>query len=236
MTVRYCRRCQAETERNAGGACKACASAATTAWRRANPAKAKEVMAAHYAANRDAVNAASAAWRSANADKVKATKAAYRAAHSDEIKAKRAAYYAANKEKAKSDAAAWYRENTDKAAACRSAWAKANPSKAGAYKAAWRKANPEAVRVFGQNRKATKRKNGGVLSTGLSSKLFKLQRGKCACCGLPLGKNYHLDHIMPLALGGLHVDTNMQLLRQRCNNQKSAKHPVDFMQSRGFLL
>ena len=38
------------------------------------------------------------------------------------------------------------------------------------------------------------------------------------------------------ALGGLNADSNMQLLRAECNLQKSAKHPVDFMQSRGFLL
>lgn len=41
---------------------------------------------------------------------------------------------------------------------------------------------------------------------------------------------------MPLALGGANEDWNIQLLRQRCNNQKKAKHPVDFMQSKGYLL
>jgi 5-methylcytosine-specific restriction endonuclease McrA len=52
----------------------------------------------------------------------------------------------------------------------------------------------------------------------------------------PLGDNYHLDHITPITLGGSNTDDNMQLLRQRCNNQKYNKHPIDFMQSRGFLL
>jgi 5-methylcytosine-specific restriction endonuclease McrA len=51
-----------------------------------------------------------------------------------------------------------------------------------------------------------------------------------------LGDNYHLDHIVPLAIGGTNTDDNIQLLRQKCNQQKSAKHPIDFMQSRGFLL
>lgn len=55
-------------------------------------------------------------------------------------------------------------------------------------------------------------------------------------CGKPLGDAYHLDHVMPLALGGSNTDDNMQLLRDRCNLQKHAKHPVDFMQERGFLL
>lgn len=77
---------------------------------------------------------------------------------------------------------------------------------------------------------------GQRLSKGLREKLMASQRGLCVCCGEILGENAHLDHIMPIALGGSNTDDNMQLLRQRCNNQKHAKHPVDFMQSRGFLL
>jgi 5-methylcytosine-specific restriction endonuclease McrA len=86
------------------------------------------------------------------------------------------------------------------------------------------------------NRKARERANGGILSVGLAEKLFELQKGKCACCGQPLGEKYHMDHILPIVLGGPNEDWNIQLLRQRCNQQKHAKHPVDFMQSRGFLL
>lgn len=105
---------------------------------------------------------------------------------------------------------------------------------------AWRKNNIERVRSFKrineQNRRARKRENGGVLSKGLTERLFKLQRGKCACCKQPLGDDYHLDHIMPIALGGVNEDWNMQLLASFCNIQKHAKHPIEFMQSKGFLL
>lgn len=45
-----------------------------------------------------------------------------------------------------------------------------------------------------------------------------------------------MDHIMPLALGGTNTDDNIQLLCPTCNRSKHAKHPVDFMQQRGFLL
>jgi 5-methylcytosine-specific restriction endonuclease McrA len=45
-----------------------------------------------------------------------------------------------------------------------------------------------------------------------------------------------MDHIIPLALGGTNTDDNIQLLRAKCNKQKGAKHPIDFMQQRGFLL
>lgn len=152
-------------------------------------------------------------------------------------KARRTAKYrASHPEKVKAGIDAWRIENKTKANASSTSWAAANPEKVLASSAAWKKSNKQAVHIHNQNRRARKRASGGSLSKGLSEKLFTLQRGKCACCKQPLGNDYHLDHIVPLALGGTNTDDNMQLLRQRCNNQKGAKHPVDFMQSRGFLL
>jgi 5-methylcytosine-specific restriction endonuclease McrA len=157
----------------------------------------------------------------ANPERKKAYSRAYRAKNPEKVKAHLRAYYAANKEKLKVKMAAYNALNIETIAIAN---------------AAWRKANPEALRILTQNRRAKKRANGGTLSSGLSAKLFKLQRGKCACCGLPLGDDFHLDHVFPSALGGPNIDDNMQLLRKRCNLQKRAQHPVDFMQSRGFLL
>lgn len=137
-----------------------------------------------------------------------------------------AAYYVANREQVNAANKKYRAENLDKTRAVNLKW-----------KAAWQKANPEACRISSHNYRASKRSNGGRLSHGLSDKLIKLQRGKCACgCGQSLGTDYHRDHIMPLALGGTNTDDNIQLLRKLCNLQKSAKHPVDFMQERGFLL
>ena len=61
-------------------------------------------------------------------------------------------------------------------------------------------------------RRARKRENGGILSKGLSDRLFKLQKGKCPCCNQPLGENYHLDHVLPLALGGTKTEIRAQFL------------------------
>lgn len=102
--------------------------------------------------------------------------------------------------------------------------------------AKYRAANSAACRINEQNRRARKRATNGKLSKDIAEKLFTLQRGKCACCRTPLGDNYHRDHHMPLALGGTNTDDNIQLLCPTCNLQKSAKHPIDFMQQRGFLL
>ena len=98
----------------------------------------------------------------------------------------------------------------------------------------WIARNPGYSHVNNQNRRV--KTAGQKLSKNLADRLFASQKGKCVCCGLSLGDNYHLDHIMPLALGGPNIDSNMQLLRGICNRKKQAKHPIDYMQSRGFLL
>lgn len=140
------------------------------------------------------------------------------------------------KEKIKAYSIEYYKKNADKKKAYARNWLFENKARALVTKSAYRKANPEQHKIGKHNRKAKILLSGGTLSKGLSAKLFKLQNGKCACCSKPLGNNFHLDHIMPLALGGCNDDRNIQLLTGTCNLQKNAKHPVDFMQQRGFLI
>lgn len=186
----------------------------------------------YYAANREKCRTNNLVYRAANLDKIKHSTVAYRAANIEKSKATKAAWKAANPEKYKARRAAYHLANKYKCRASAAAWRAANPEKV----AAWLKANPDVARMHSQNRRARKRENGGKLSKDIARRLFILQKGRCPCCALPLGDNYHLDHIMPLALGGSNSDENMQLLRAICNLQKSAKHPLIFMQSKGFLL
>ncbi len=84
-----------------------------------------------------------------------------------------------------------------------------------------------------------KRRRGrkiGRLPRGTIKRIGDLQRWRCAACVVVIKTGYHVDHIMPLALGGEHSPSNIQLLCGPCNLRKSAKHPVRFMQERGFLL
>lgn len=147
------------------------------------------------------------------------------------------AWKTANATKVKEAKSRWQKENPDKARAIKAKYRAANKDKVKEISDKWRSANPEALRINKHNRRALVRASGGKLSHGLELRLFKLQRGKCACgCKQPLGDDYHLDHIMPLALGGTNTDDNIQLLKARCNLQKNAKHPADFMRQRGYLL
>ena len=189
-----------------GRRCNPCNRAISYAWNKANPEKAKAIHAAYYSKNSVRINADKSASIKANPEKAATFWKKYRACNKEKLKAKDAAYYILNKDKI----------------VLRSV--------------AWAKANPKVRRIAVHNYRAQKRANGGKLSKGLSAKLFKLQQGKCPCCSKPLGDNYHLDHIMPIKRGGVNEDWNIQLLRQQCNNQKCAKDPITFMQSKGFLI
>jgi len=249
--IKFCNKCQSDTERYGRGECKPCTKASQAAYRTANPEKRKAANSAYRAANPEKVRAGRAAWYAANLEKSKAWMAAWYASNKEKAKADNAKWHAANPDKGKAYAAAYRAANPEKrraiGAAYRAAnpernrqrvaaWSAANPERHAALKAAWAADNPEAIRIHQQNRRARKLENGGTLSKGLSAKLFNLQRGKCPCCNKPLGDDFHLDHITPLARGGSNTDNNIQLLRASCNRQKSAQDPVQFMQQRGFLI
>lgn len=223
--TRFCPKCQAETERNPSNICKLCKKKSDAAYRIANKEKLKIAKAAYRLAtkllNPNKAKEYHVAWVTNNRDKMRAYKTAWKKANQDKVKTADDAYRAANRNKERARSVAYYAKNTEKAKASN---------------AAWKAANPEARRIQVQNYRAKKRTNGGILSKGLAAKLFKLQNGKCPCCHQTLGDNYQLDHIVPIALGGSNTDDNIQLLRSICNLQKNAKHPIDFMQQRGFLL
>lgn len=130
-------------------------------------------------------------------------------------------YYSKNKEKAKEYSKKYNEENKE--------FIKELSAK-------YRKNNPEKIRIHNRNSKSRKKNAPGKMSKDIVSRLMVLQKGKCTACNKKLNNDYHLDHIIPLALGGTNFDSNIQLLHSICNKRKQAKHPVDFMQSLGFLL
>lgn len=98
----------------------------------------------------------------------------------------------------------------------------------------WSKANLDLLRDKSARRRA--KTNGGRLSRGIAQKLLRLQKGRCVACSADIRSGYQIDHIVPIALGGSHVDSNIQLLCPRCNRKKGAKDPIRFAQENGRLL
>lgn len=209
------------TVRHKNGKCKACADAYAAKYRAENKEKIAAEQAAYRAANRESAKERSQAWRDANQD------------HTKEFFKKR---YEQNSEALKAVARERYRANPQKMREAKAQERRAHPERVVAAHARYRVKHADALRVRYQEKRAKRRLAPGTLSKGIAKRLFTLQKGLCPCCREPLGERYHLDHIIPLAAGGSNTDDNIQLLRSKCNQQKSAKHPIDFMQSRGFLL
>ncbi len=95
------------------------------------------------------------------------------------------------------------------------------------------RANTEKVREWTQKRRGA---YTGRLPKGTIKRIGDAQRWLCAACKCDIRNAFHKDHIVSLASGGKHEPSNIQLLCPPCNLKKSASHPVDFMQSMGYLL
>jgi hypothetical protein len=90
---------------------------------------------------------------------------------------------------------------------------------------------------YKRTRRAREKGSFGSFSVAEEKALYLKQGGKCAVCLKRVeSKTYHRDHIVPLARGGSNLIGNIQILCRSCNMEKRDRDPIEFMQSRGFLI
>lgn len=73
-----------------------------------------------------------------------------------------------------------------------------------------------------QRRELARTTDDGTITHLAITVMIKKQKERCAFCGTTL-RNYHMDHIMPLAKGGKHGIENIQILCENCNRKKEQK-------------
>ena len=221
--MKTCIRCRAEFEANR---CPECQKVRNKKYKELHKERLKSVTAIYIVNNKEKVQKEASVR-----GKIKYQE------NKEEIKLKQRLYLDKNREIVNARKAVYRANNKDKIYAYNKVWEKANIEKVRGYKNGWSLANPDKRAIIKNNRRARILAVGGVLSSGLYANLFILQKGICVVCKCALKKgSTHLDHIKPISRGGSNTDDNIQLLCQPCNNSKGAKDPIDFMQSRGFLL
>lgn len=162
-------------------------------------------------------------WQKANPDKMKAGKKRYRS------KPEKKALEKATRKK-------WYQANTEIEKRKVAEYSKKNAEKVAKKNKEWRRRNMPKVLAWNRNRKARLKNLEGRHTKADIGKLFNNQKGKCIVCFKSLLDGYHVDHIQPMARGGSNWPSNLQLLCPPCNLDKRARDPIEFMQSRGFLI
>lgn len=103
-------------------------------------------------------------------------------------------------------------------------------------KKAWREANKESIAEYMakwelQNRDIryalTAKRNYQIASGSVEpinrNLVWERDAGICGICGDSVEGKWHMDHIIPLSLGGSHTYDNVQVSHPRCNIQKSNK-------------
>jgi 5-methylcytosine-specific restriction endonuclease McrA len=94
-----------------------------------------------------------------------------------------------------------------------------------------RKKKAEYERARRQNRRA----GGGSICVDDISEIKNSQRNMCAECNAGITA-FHVDHIIPIKLGGSSEKGNLQILCPTCNLKKGAKDPLDWAKENGRLL
>lgn len=249
--MRYCKKCDEQTDRYKSGQCRPCALKRNHEayeknkskyleqqknYRAENAQKIRDYRIKYKDENRERINEKNRLYRESNKDQILARRRRRWAENKASIAEKRRAYRSANRKIIADQEKRYAEKNKGKLADRRRKSYEKNKESISEYKKANRTRLNEMARLHNQNRRARK-KSTGVISRERVGRLIVLQKNRCACCKCDLRESgYHLDHIMPLALGGTNTDGNTQLLCPTCNLQKNARHPVDFMRQKGFLI
>lgn len=129
-----------------------------------------------------------------------------------------------------------YHKNPAKERAWNRRWREANMNRVRLKEAEYHKKHPLFRRVKEAVRRARKLSSAGAYTASDIRTLLIRQKQKCVYCLRSIAKGFHVDHFLPLALGGSNDISNIQLLCPSCNMHKSSKDPIIFARQIGLLL
>lgn len=175
-------------------------------------------------------------WRLAHPEESIETKRAYREAHREELRAKANAYYethlegrhvynaaiyAAHRVEQLASAHVYYRLHRTERIAASGAWRKSHPEKRRAYGCTYRARHPHEIAERTRRRQARIR---GAMISPIDLEAIKVRdRMRCCICGKKVAeRDFSLDHIVPLSLGGAHSQENLRVAHRRCNSRRGA--------------
>jgi len=143
-------------------------------------------------------------------------------------------YVEENSDKIRKYLKSWNIENAEYKYEYAKRWRQENPERYCESKRKWRQLNPERHKIITRKRDSKRRankKNNGVFKV-TTKDTRKLYQKNCVFCGDH--ENIEIDHVIPIAKGGVHGIGNLQPLCKVCNSKKSDNYMMQFkMESYG---
>lgn len=173
-------------------------------------------------ADRDAYNQWRREYTKNNSDKINGAARQYRERHGDRINEQRRlrraedAEYRERINRQAREAMARDEDRRQKAREYNRQWVAANRERLNAYSREYNKRNPD-VEWNKKQRRRTAERNGKRVDR---QAIWERDGGVCRICNDPIEGPFHIDHIVPLALGGTHEPANCQLAHPACNQEK----------------
>lgn len=134
--------------------------------------------------------------------------------------------YLANRERVKALAKAWNDAHREHVLERNKRYYEANRKRMAEWQREYYEQNREAYFRRAAERRALKRTT--QTEPVSHSVVFERDQGLCGLCGEPVSpSDWHLDHIVPLSLGGPHTYDNVQVAHPRCNLTKGVKLPEE---------
>jgi hypothetical protein len=177
----------------------------------------------YYQKNKEKIKAQSKAYIKNNKERVEEIRAAYYQRHKELIKAKNKKYYEENKDHANAISKKYYKANKEKHRALVKEYYVKNKEKANACKKAWREANKDKISVHVANRRALKFR-ATIRLTELDKFVIEAVYNLAKLRTKQTGIQWHVDHIVPLTIGGLHKPTNLQVVPGSWNLSKGNRN------------
>jgi 5-methylcytosine-specific restriction endonuclease McrA len=168
-------------------------------------------------------------WRGRNVAQQREYKKRYRQEHPEEERARHRRWYDANRDNVREYHRRYFQEHKEyQLAQSRKSYHK-HKERIAEERKLYRKQNPDKIRVAMRKHNSTRRSmivNAKGNHTQQDIELLLAQaKGKCWWCGKSHGKNWHLDHRIPLDKGGSNGPENLCISCKACNLSKGRRWP-----------
>lgn len=163
-------------------------------------------------------------WRLNHMEQSRGYTRKYKAENHEKVLEASRKYHEKNKDKRNAVIRKWQSANRDKMLEIGRRWYEKHQDSEREESRKYRAKHPEKTLQNNRTRRASVKNVGGVIAANEWSALKEKYGFMCLCCGRKEPEiKLHLDHVIPIKLGGKNVIENAQPLCQNCNSRKHIK-------------